>query len=184
MKKSIIAITLIISIVAGGIAMIPVLPWVYIAVMSNIVDFQNRTKLPDLQPEIKYGEFPFRVEIEHNGERIIREDTIICEYEGSEYISGVGRRIRRWKVNFISGSYDSLLVRIDDTVEVRYRPGTVYYLMGDTNARGPITDVRPPRISVWWHPDLGFTSEQQALDHFGITIISIEETPPIVNTFR
>ena len=47
-------------------------------------------------PEIRYGEFPFRLEYEINGERFVIEDTVICEFDGIGWNEAQGK-FRKWK---------------------------------------------------------------------------------------
>ncbi|MFA8307240.1 YdgA family protein, partial [Paenibacillus alvei] len=69
MKKTqvilIISVALVICIVA--------LPWILI-----YVGLQLQPDPP--RPEITYGEFPFKLVYEINGERKVIQDTVICEY--------------------------------------------------------------------------------------------------------
>ena len=85
-------------------------------------------------PEIKYAEFPLRIEIEYKSERFIFEDTIVCEYEGvgvQEYGTG---KYRRWKEYFASGneyqaSYPTIILLDTDVVEIKYHSGEGAYYM-------------------------------------------------------
>ena len=51
-------------------------------------------------PEIMYAEFPFRIEIEHNGERLVFEDTLICEFSGFRMTGGIGGNWRWYRFAF------------------------------------------------------------------------------------
>ena len=55
------------------------------------------------RPAVRYGEFPFRVVYEVNGETLTIEDTVICEYAGVES-RGIGTKIRTWTSRLKSGS--------------------------------------------------------------------------------
>lgn len=59
-------------------------------------------------PEIKYGEFPLKIEYSINGEQFVVEDTIICEYDGIGMNEGVGK-YRKWKNTFASGKKQLIL---------------------------------------------------------------------------
>jgi len=157
------------------------LPWIFIA-----IGMYTRPLPPDpLNPEITYGEFPVRIEIEYNGERIVKEDTIICKYEGivtrrNEAFVG---KYTAWEIKF-NTTGNAISIFYSEQMTIHYVPGNPEYYMDDPNAREGWTEVIYPHLSVWWQPDLGFATEEEALEYFGIKIISIEETPPIKNTFK
>ena len=52
------------------------------------------------RPEITYSEFPFRIEYEINGELVVIEDAVICEFDGFQPNWSGGDKTRKWKVSF------------------------------------------------------------------------------------
>lgn len=54
-------------------------------------------------PKVKYGEFPFELVYEYNGEQHTITDTVICEYEGIEF-SLEGGNDREWNCYLSSGT--------------------------------------------------------------------------------
>jgi hypothetical protein len=86
-----------------------------IAVILGLIIFANignigyfiEPKLPDSQNT--YGEFPFRIVYELDGERITIEDVLICEYGGNDWNEGMGRYIwsdpNPWSTFFVSSSH-------------------------------------------------------------------------------
>lgn len=64
--------------------------------------FGWRTPAPPI-PEITYGEFPFRLEYEKNGERFIIEDTIIAEFDRSTTGDALSRARRIWNTSLVEG---------------------------------------------------------------------------------
>ena len=64
------------------------------------------------KPEIKYGEFPISVTYEVNGEIIVIEDTVICEFDGVELRGGAGK-YRTWKSRLKSGNESLTLLQME-----------------------------------------------------------------------
>ena len=64
-------------------------------------------------PEIKYGEFPFVITYEVDGEIKTIEDTVICEYDGIEWTNS-GSKERKWKSYLKSGNKGIVLLKVDD----------------------------------------------------------------------
>ena len=78
-------------------------------------------------PEIKYGEFPFRLEYEINGQRVVVEDTIVCEFDGIGWNGTMGEKYRKWKTYLASGREQpgtySTAVLIDERNEIYFSLG-------------------------------------------------------------
>jgi len=200
-------------IVVASVLAIPILgPLLFLAIfyigMSGI--FLPTPPMPD----IKYAEFPFRIEIEHNGERLVFEDTIICEFAGFSVSGGIGgnfRRQRHWTSRFESGreyntTSPSLDMLITDYVVIRFHSGSPAYYMDrhwSEIEHGVTGSPSPPSIfvdnlamrargefSFAFHSLHSLSWPQskerlvEALEYFGIKVISIELTPRIDNTFR
>ena len=143
-------------------------------------------------PEIRRGEFEFRLEYEIDGQRHVVEDTIIVEFDGINHFSTNGK-YRRWSLHLQSDRRASnlLLLQLEDGRRVYYNLGSPNYYMGDF--RG----VREPGR---WYPfngvfyvergrnsstatTRGVGGVEGLYDEFGITLISWEVDPPIVNRF-
>ena len=66
------------------------------------------------KPEIKYGEFDFKLVYEISGEIRTVEDTIVCEFDGFNIDEGRGKT-RRWKEYFKNEQNNELYAyRIED----------------------------------------------------------------------
>ncbi len=131
------------------------------------------------RPAITYGEFPFRLEYEINGEIVVVEDTVICEFDGFE-VNAQGK-YRKWKQCLASGESNVVLLVIDATKRICYPVRDAAYYMGDRKG----SFVEPPiayvsdgmkEHAIYPHEELFIT--------FGIRLISWEFSPPIVNTFK
>ena len=85
-------------------------------------------------PDITYAEFPFRIEIEHDGERLVFEDTIICEYNGIGITGYFERKYRRWTSRFASGreynaSWPTIEMLDTDYVLMKFHSGEPAFYM-------------------------------------------------------
>ena len=138
-------------------------------------------------PEITYGEFPFRIEYEINGERFVIEDTVICEFDGFGMGAMGDPKIRKWKSRLASGSDGNVLILqvIDGKRKVRCNVGSPQYYMGELGISA----------DVYWPPE-AFLAEnegtpsavvlfpEQWYNEYNFRFISWEFTDPIVNTFK
>ena len=79
------------------------------------------------KPEITYGEFPFILTYEIDGEIKTIEDTLICEYDGIEWIAD-GSKERRWKYGFKSGIEEIILLDFSDREEIHELGYKILYL--------------------------------------------------------
>lgn len=83
------------------------MPWI-----SIYLGIQSEPNSPS--PTTKYGEFPFRLEYEIDGKRMVIQDTLICEYDGVGADEGRGK-YRKWKQAKISSGEDRLtLLKLDE----------------------------------------------------------------------
>ena len=85
------------------------------------------------KPEIRYGEFPFVITYEVDGEIKAIEDTIICEYDGIEWTNS-GSKERKWKSHLKSGNKGIVLLKVDDgemSYEISTTAGLPEYYMND-----------------------------------------------------
>jgi len=155
------------------------------------------------KPKIKYGEFPFKLVYEKDGEEITVEDTLICEFDGFEANAAAGK-YRNWKSRLASGN-EKILFHYDEntesvwssekalTQEIYYKTEAAWYLMGDFEEDDvEFYDYKPsfPNASASESYERGVTSPggvlkaDLLLSRFGIKLISWEIAPPIENSFR
>ena len=142
-------------------------------------------KQPDPpRPEITYGEFPFRVEYEINGELIVVEDTIICEFDGFNVSWGGDGKTRKWKASFASGRKtlfkQSADLLVDDANHIYFALGSAAYYMGEWNFNSTLRVYQlrgNGKMDVKIPPDELFNT-------YNIRVISYEFSPPIVNSFK
>ena len=167
----------------------------YLSVISGAI-FSFGTNPP--KPEITYGEFPFRLTYELNGEIKIIEDTVICEFDGF-YSLGSAGKYRKWNLHLSNGKdYVSLLDLsnldvIDDfnhkVMELYFSPGNAEYYMGD-NLGGR---SRQAQDFTWIYYNYQNTDgtiggsgyrADVAWEKHKIRLISWEPSLPIQNTFK
>ena len=174
-KKLLIIVGVLLLLVLAMITYFVVFPWAMMAL--GITLLPNPPK-----PEITYGEFPFRLEYEINGKRIIVEDTFVCEYDGIGINEGEGK-FRKWKGYLSSNGGDSVLLVTDDTRMIYLFVGSAEYYMGDEKypEKRPLT----PRIYMVKLSDMDTSifSQDELLDYYNIKLISWSFTEPIVNNF-
>jgi len=173
MKKILLIIIGIIVVIVIGLI---TLPWIIIA-----IGFASLPNPP--MPEIRYGEFPFRLVYELNGEQIVVEDTIICEFDGIGSNAAVGKH-RKWKAHLANSGGESVLLVSDDTRKIYCYVGDAEYYMDDEThpEERPLT----PRIySVKLNKsDMSILSQEEILDKYNIKLLSWDFTEPIVNSFN
>ena len=142
------------------------------------------------EPKAKYGEFPFLLEYEIDGERKIIKDALVCEYNGIE-IAQIGEKRRRWKGHLKSGNEKIILVQVSASEYLYYFPGEPEYYMGDSclqnfNEGG---FFRKDCIRNNSNPLGSFVLrkiiyEDELLEKYKIKLIRWERSSPIVNEFN
>lgn len=138
-------------------------------------------------PQTKYGEFPFSLVYEIDGEIIEAKDVLICEFDGFGFSEGSGEKYRKWKSHFKSGNTRITLLRADE-IEIFFGPGAAAFYMGD-----PDYVFENPTI----FPDASYTrdfdnqtvnayiiSADEMWEKYKIRLISWEAAEPIRNIFK
>ena len=176
MKKTILVITGVIC-----------LPIVLLGVGLTFEWLVNLVTPHPPRPEITYGEFPFRVEYEINGELIVVEDTIICEFDGFNVSWGGDGKTRKWKASFASGRKtlfkQSADLLVDDANHIYFSMGNALYYMGDGTGGNPYCQAYKARkISSGYSTRT--ISPDELYNTYNIRVISYEFSPPIVNSFK
>ena len=181
---------LALAIVASIIVFFVVSPWVMIYL--GIPLLPNPPK-----PEITYGEFPFRLVYEINGEKKVVEDTYVCEYAGIGMDEGQGK-YRKWKQYLASGKELLILLEVDNPValrsnrkvvrqEIYYPIGGARYFMGDMKEDEKYTQILPNACYYEKYDDgstsSGIIRANELLEKFKIKLISWDCSQPIKNIF-
>jgi len=162
--------------------------WTIIVALAVILVMTSCSKGPYSQePEITHGEFPFRLEYEIDGEIVVVEDTIICDFDGFGWDAGSGKH-RKWKERLASGNEGVILLKVDDTKEIYLGIGSARYYMGDL-FESEVINNNSIRVSLREYPnEMGGTSsnslnEDELFEKYSIKLISWEPSPPITNSF-
>ena len=149
------------------------------------------------KPEITYGEVPFKLVYEIDGETKVIEDTIICEFDG--FVNrGTAGKVRRWKTTLKSGNEKLTLLNLrpleatnelgQTILELYFYYGTAAYYMGD-NTNPFARDAQGfDYVSYEFQTADGKTGKsgyeaEEAYEKFNIRLISWEVSEPIQNTF-
>lgn len=185
-----VAIIVVIAFVAI-IAYITVWPWLMI--------FLGTSLLPNPPtPEITYGEFPFRLEYEINGQRMVIQDTLIFELDGIGADEGRGK-YRKWKEHLASGNQKILLMNTDGASSIAYGnreilnqviyydPGPAWYYMGEYESDNGFKHAFPDASYSEKYQNgsstYGIIQADELLQKYNIKLISWDYTEPIKNTF-
>lgn len=136
-------------------------------------------------PEITYGEFPFRIEYEIHGERVIIEDTIICKFDGFNLNWDTADKTRRWKIYFASGRESGARnladLKINENDQIYFSLGNPDYYMGE---EGGYFGFRAFKLNNGVGINYPTIEPDELYDTYGIKVISYEFSDPIVNTFK
>lgn len=168
-----------------------IFPWL-------IMFFGLSTSPNPLIPEITYGEFPFRLEYEINGEKKIVEDTLICEYDGVGMDEGRGKFLK-WKQYLASGNKELLLLentgmegiafsnKKTTILTIYYDPGPAWFYMGDNHGARYTFDFPNASYSEKYNDGSGsngIMSKEDLLSKYDIKLINWDYAKPIENKFK
>ncbi len=150
-------------------------------------------------PTITYSEFPFHLEYTINGETVVIDDVLVCEYDGIA-INEASGKYRVWKSYIKSTGEDSVLITSDGNLEWRMHLGNEELYMGDYSSYNYYYDINdieayneliekdlkpsiyPQKVS----PDVVVGDTDMYEDFiikYGVEITEWEIAPPIENEF-
>jgi len=174
MKKLIFGVLLIpLLLIIVGITYLS-LPWLIIGI--GTASGPNPPK-----PEVKYGEFPFRLVYEINGEEVVVEDTVICKYDGIGMNEAVGK-YRKWKSYLKSnGEEYIILLQLFNDTNIIFPTEKPEYYMGEII--GEERKLSGNAVMSYKDGSRLITAEQLKKE-YGIVLISWEPSPPITNSFK
>ncbi|WP_407872243.1 hypothetical protein [Paenibacillus sp. P36] len=153
-------------------------PWLLI-----FIGIQSKPNPP--RPEITYGEFPFRLKYEINGNQKVIEDTLICEFDGFGADEGRGK-YRKWKRKLASGNERITLLKVDSATEIYFTAGRTEYYMGDpyyANSNSSFPNASVVKKEGAMSKD-SFLKADELLKQYNIRLISWDVSPPIKNNFN
>lgn len=150
------------------------------------------------KPEVTYGEFPFRLIYELDGETKVIRDTVICEFDGFERHGEAGK-YRKWKYHLKSGDKHVTLLNVaelkiedrwgNQILELYFHPGNAEYYMDDDVERKKIFGEISNMVSYTYQANdgsIGFSAfpSDEVENKYKIRLITWEPSPPIKNTFK
>lgn len=190
-KKAIISVAICLGILVGIVNAGGFLYIIYDIFISNNV------------PQITYGEFPFYVEYEKDGEKYVIEDTVICEFTGFDNSLGF-QTIRIWSAKLKSGDENKCILKTEENAPSVLEPGRTNilsrlvldygspeYYMDD-----PVAWLLVDRKAsfeyreMWENSEKAIATEHTKLNkrklekYFDIKIIKFEFSKPIKNRFE
>jgi hypothetical protein len=149
------------------------------------------------KPEITYGEFPFKLTYELDGETKVIEDSVICEFDGF-YSLGSAGKYRKWKTSLKSGNERLTLLDLRPLEEINefgqtmlemfFSYGSGEYYMGDEQRYNRKPEIRDYVEYEYRNTDgtTGGSSYKAdvAYEKYKIKLISWEASEPIQNSFK
>ena len=134
-------------------------------------------------PQTTYGEFPFELVYEINGEIITVKDVIVCEFDGF-YMSEAGGKQRKWKSYFKETGQELGVFLTEDEDRIVYcYVGSAAFYMDDEK----YPEERPLTPRVYDKNktiNTEILSQEELLEIYNIKIISWNFSEPIENTFQ
>lgn len=180
MKKSLLILLIVFAIIIA----------IYIFVISGA--FSLFMSAPE-KPEITYGEFPFTITYEVNGEMKKVEDAVVCEYDGIKNLGTAGK-YRTWKSKLKSGNERVTLLSIEEEnriCEITVSPGLPEYYMGDfiqdkTEYEKNMLDDRYLGYIEWKDgKQTGNTiPKEEVYEKYKLKVIEMDFSEPVENKFE
>ena len=178
-KKIIMVIVALVLVCVIGVLIIAS-PWITIGVGLWLSPAPPK-------PEITYGEFPFRLEYEIDGEKIEVEDVLICKFDGFGFSEGSGGKFRKWSSKLKSGKTRITLLEVDG-IEIYYPVGGATFYMGDPDNLLKSGTVFPDAYYTRDFDDQtvnGYIiTADEMWDKYQLRLINWEIAPPIENNFK
>lgn len=138
------------------------------------------------KPEYTYGEFPFHLEYEINGQRLIVDDKVIVEFDGFGFEGGIGSdKTTKWKPQTLaSGNEEVILFEDGESVRIYLAIRDEDYNMDDWIDYSEYNYVFP---SVIKEEKLGrgnyatSLSENDLINNYKIRLIDFKYGEPLRN---
>lgn len=184
-KKSLL---IVVSVVATICLLICIL---FVMQFSAIINILTKEDENPLQPEITYGEFPIKIEYLVNGEEIIIQDVLVCEFIEIVNINWIekvstGRSFeRRWKSEFKNHEKQENIIELfkDDELLIDFSLGSANYYMGDIDINTTYPRFRVFKIQNNEEIFQKFISSPEELKEYGIEVVECVLPEPIKNSF-
>ncbi len=159
----------------------------FIAIIFCIILTSCVSKPPE--PEITYGEFPFKLVYEIDGERITVEDTYIIEYKGWDWSFDEGLHylwessVKGARPRETAAQYGERVLTIKkSTPQIEFMIGSARYYFGLEENGGSVynlEDLEPGDFRISSREYTGYISEEEIYEKYGIKIIEKYVSPPL-----
>ena len=140
------------------------------------------------KPAVTYGEFPFTIVYEIDGEIKTIEDAYICKYGVSNNTSSMGK-FRIWKMHLASNRKESSsILWHEGNITLTCHIGTAAYYMGEIGEHYNSESYRTPHFTERIKEEGGgityhSISAEEVWEKYKIRIISYESSDRIENSF-
>lgn len=139
------------------------------------------------EPVYTYGEFPFELQYEMDGNIKTIKDVIICEYKGIE-INEASGKYRKWESRILSNNSNRItLFQVSGSEEIYYNPGPPGFYMGDYNNEYNY-DFPNARFIKYNEYNSGYQdgviSAEELYSKYKIKLLKWEVASPIQNSFK
>lgn len=138
------------------------------------------------KPEKEYGEFPFELVYELNGETHTVDGIFVCKYDGMSFDEGQGKH-RTW-TGYVEGTDDySVCLFENEEVAIHCYIGDAGYYMNDSNYSGhpANTPLQPCLFCIPKNKDdIENFSESDILEKYKIKLLEWKLSEPIDNSFE
>ena len=175
-----------ILLIAGILFYIAVLPWLLIGAGMLFAP-------KDPRPEITYGEFPFELVYEIDGQVITVQDTYVCEFQGYSVNEGSMRKMREWSGHMKSTGEEYVILVQDGNFYLVCSVGSPKYYMNDPYYDSyNVGGLHEPNIFYIIEPnDVGGSTSggsqeeiERLMEQYKIKLVSWQFSEPIENTFK
>lgn len=202
MKIMYILIFIVVLVCAGTI-------YVYIGTYLLPIAPKWITQLPPNPPcpQIKHGEFSFKLEYELKDERKTIEDILICNFDGFDVNALGGPKRRTWKeqykneqnnelyafriedpnyngYKYVEPKYNQIVLQNIDQYKIVFSTASAEYFLGEPEYKGtpemPYIQVYDTSIGYYKDPE----QSKEFLDELNFKVIEWYCDPPIKNTFK
>ena len=164
----------------------------FVLLFPTIMDTFFYTPEEPAKPEVTYSEFPIQIEYMAFGERIVIDDTLICEFKGVErktwleMINTGVSAVRLWDSRLEKAQedhIDHIILLSDDQITIDYSLGSADYYMGDISIRTTYPSFRVFETQPSGEVTCTHIFSAEELKTYGIEVIDCLLAEPIKNSF-
>ena len=142
------------------------------------------------KPQITYGEFPFTLVYEMNGETIMVEDSLVIEYKGVGWNEAVGKH-NKWE-RYLKSQQDKGYIKQNvilfhgflengNSATIYFELGSCEYYMGLKEDRSYYyySNIKPGDIVILTHEYNGSVNAEDLYEKYKIKLVKKEISSPI-----